>query len=82
MEGLKKIHSLFIAHRDIKSHNIMLTMMGDVKLVDFGFAVDLREEGGRKVVGTSFWMAPEIIRREPISVAVRIIHINQSNFMT
>lgn len=72
LEGLKKIHSLFIAHRDIKSHNIMLTMMGDVKLVDFGFAVDLREEGGRKVVGTSFWMAPEIIRREPISVAVDV----------
>ena len=32
LRGLEHIHSLKLVHRDVKSENIMLSIMGDVKL--------------------------------------------------
>ena len=50
----------------------MMTVRGDVKLVDFGLAMDLRKGSSLKVAGSALWMAPEVIRREPQSFPVRI----------
>lgn len=50
----------------------MLTTQGDVKIVDFGLAMDLRKGSSHKVAGSAFWMAPEVIRREPQSFSVDI----------
>lgn len=51
-------------HRDIKSDNILIDLDGHVKLADLGFAVGLTSEQSRRtsVVGTPYWMAPELIR--------------------
>ncbi|KAK8810750.1 hypothetical protein WA158_007325 [Blastocystis sp. Blastoise] len=64
LNALVFLHSNHRLHRDIKSDNILLNSKGEVKLTDFGFAVGLtQEETKRKsVVGTPFWMAPELIR--------------------
>lgn len=64
LAGLHDMHSHFRIHRDIKSDNVMINMKGQVKIVDFGFAVNLTQDQmyRNEVVGTPYWMAPELIR--------------------
>ena len=38
LEGLQFLHQRGIAHRDIKSDNILANSNGDIKLADFGYA--------------------------------------------
>ena len=58
---------------DIKSDNILLDSQGHVKLADFGFAVHLQENTQRNsVVGTPFWMAPELIHGQGYGMAVDV----------
>ena len=60
--GLKYLHSQGIVHRDIKGANILFTKKGIVKLADFGVAAKLTEAGrDNQVVGSAYWMAPEVI---------------------
>jgi serine/threonine protein kinase len=62
--GLAYVHSEHRLHRDIKSDNVLVGFNGEVKIADFGFAVGLTEEKSKRnsVVGTPYWMAPELIR--------------------
>jgi len=62
-------HSQGILHRDIKPANIMLAYDGSVKLLDFGIAVGLSDDGSLKkegpTLGTPNYMSPEqILGRE------------------
>lgn len=65
-KALDYLHSCFRLHRDIKSDNILFDLNGCVKLADFGFAVSLTDdvEGRTSLVGTPYWMAPEVIKQE------------------
>eukprot|EP01101_Sappina_pedata_P004270 TRINITY_DN1781_c0_g1_i1.p1 TRINITY_DN1781_c0_g1~~TRINITY_DN1781_c0_g1_i1.p1 ORF type:complete len:487 (-),score=168.05 TRINITY_DN1781_c0_g1_i1:116-1576(-) len=63
LKALSYVHNLHRLHRDIKSDNILLGDNGEVKLADFGFATQLTQQQNRRntVIGTPYWMAPELI---------------------
>jgi p21-activated kinase 1 len=48
---------------------------GQVKIADFGFAIALTREQNKRhsVVGTPYWMAPELIRGADYDSKVRHI---------
>lgn len=66
LQGLQPLHEHKQIHRDLKSDNILINKKGEVKVADFGFAIQLtKEKKNRKsVVGTPAWMAPELIKKE------------------
>jgi len=74
LKALCAMHSENRIHRDIKSDNILLTMQGDVKLADFGYCAELSGQTGKRnsVVGTPYWMAPELIRGQDYDMKVDV----------
>ncbi len=60
--GLAYAHEAGILHRDVKPQNMLLSKTGDVKLADFGLALDLRgaRRSSTQPVGTPAFLAPEL----------------------
>jgi len=72
--GLEYIHQHQRIHRDIKSDNMLLNSSGAVKIADFGYAAQLTSDKIKRntIVGTPYWMAPELIRGQDYSHKVDI----------
>jgi len=64
--GIAYLHSHQSIHRDIKAGNILLTTEGSAKIADFGVSAKINNTLAKRntVIGSPFWMAPEVIQEE------------------
>ena len=66
LAGLNHAHSYGVIHRDIKPQNIMITPEGQVKIMDFGLAMNLTDTTityDTSVFGSVYYIAPEIAQK-------------------
>ena len=62
VRGLEAIHALGTVHRDLKPANILLGREGEVKIADFGIALEASEAGLTRpgmMIGSPAYMSPE-----------------------
>ena len=59
--GLAAVHGGSVIHRDIKPGNILIDRYGNIKLADFGLAIDLHKATTVAFAGTPGYIAPEIV---------------------
>jgi len=73
-EGLAGVHAAGFIHHDINPRNFLVARDDQVKLIDFGLTIpnteEFRRPGNR--TGTIQYMAPELLRREPIDERIDI----------
>ena len=64
---IKYLNKMGIIHRDIKPSNIMVDENGYLKIIDFGAAKEIDKNFTNTVIGTPFFMAPEVLNGSPYS---------------
>ncbi|HZE70709.1 MAG TPA: protein kinase [Pyrinomonadaceae bacterium] len=79
-EGLAEAHAHGVVHRDLKPQNMMITPRGQLKILDFGLAKQMRSSDAvdfeaptatllstpGHVIGTMPYMSPEQLQGEPL----------------
>ena len=62
LHSVKSCHLQSIAHRDLKTKNIIINKSSEIQLIDFGFSVKIKSS---KLIadfsGTPLYLAPEIV---------------------
>jgi serine/threonine-protein kinase len=76
-DGLAAVHEAGFIHHDVNPRNFLINRDQQVKLIDFGLAVPntpaFRKPGNR--TGCLLYMAPELLRREPIDERIDVFSL-------
>lgn len=67
LQALMYLHRHDLLHRDLKPGNVLVTPDRQVRLVDFGLAVELKQANG--IIGSLIYVAPEVLNDQPVSTA-------------
>ncbi|GIL65803.1 hypothetical protein Vafri_19430 [Volvox africanus] len=62
LDALVYLHSKAVCHRDIKPENLLMTTSWQLRVADFGAAINLTQERAVTRTGTMDYMAPEVER--------------------
>ena len=62
--ALEYLHKMNIIHRDIKLSNVLLNENMEVKLCDFGLAIDNNLKEQKNICGTVNYIAPELYNKK------------------
>eukprot|EP00208_Stichococcus_sp_RCC1054_P007878 CAMPEP_0206152602 /NCGR_PEP_ID=MMETSP1473-20131121/39407_1 /ASSEMBLY_ACC=CAM_ASM_001109 /TAXON_ID=1461547 /ORGANISM="Stichococcus sp, Strain RCC1054" /LENGTH=841 /DNA_ID=CAMNT_0053550163 /DNA_START=304 /DNA_END=2829 /DNA_ORIENTATION=+ len=62
LQTFQHMHALHLIHRDVKLENIFIGAAGELKLGDFGLTMSTQQESAISPVGTTEYMAPEVVR--------------------
>ncbi|XP_075036046.1 serine/threonine-protein kinase 17B [Mixophyes fleayi] len=85
IEGVSFLHQNNIVHLDLKLQNILLSRLeplGDIKIVDFGMSRKISNNCElREIMGTTEYLAPEILNYEPIATSTDIWSIGVICYM-
>jgi len=68
VEAISYCHGRGVCHRDLKLENLMLANTDDgatVKLIDFGFSKLFKGNNMFAVLGSPYYVAPEVLRARP-----------------
>lgn len=65
INGIAYLHSMKVYHRDLKLENLVMNADGTVKIIDFGLAVQLKDNDEKlySCCGTKGYLAPEVLDR-------------------
>lgn len=74
LKGVKYLHENLIIHRDLKLSNILLTIDYQVKICDFGLAIQMDKTNCflKNVCGTRSYFSPELVNEKPYSFDVDV----------
>ncbi|MCP4096742.1 MAG: serine/threonine protein kinase [Planctomycetaceae bacterium] len=77
-EGLDAIHEAGIVHCDLKPGNVMINQQGNLKILDFGIAINSASDVQQMMLaGTPLYMAPEQMMGESVSTKTDLFALTE-----